>query len=50
MTSAPLAPWYVIAWRLPWYAVAFPVRVLLVTIIFCGWGSATAARLWEETK
>lgn len=42
--------WYVVAWRLPWYAIAVVLLSILTGIIFCGWGKDTAVRFWRDAR
>lgn len=44
------APWYVVAWRLPWFLVAQVARVALVACVFMANGPGNARRMWSETQ
>jgi hypothetical protein len=47
--SEPRVPWYVTAWRVPWWTAAQVLRCLLVAVAFCGWGRRTARDAWRAS-
>lgn len=47
---SPYAAWYVIAWRLPWFALIQVLRVLTTVVAFCGYGKHQALRTWRDMR
>lgn len=41
-------PWYVVAWRLPWWVLAHVTLFALAIITFWGWGPTRALEVWEK--